>query len=90
MKSKLLLSLVFVSGLAACSSNKAPIDDFTKGGQVYKLKGYEGPEAMQNTEVVQASKQCIFAKMKPNVHYLNVKTDQGRVMVPVNVTCENY
>ena len=65
--------------LAACSS--AP---------TYKLKGYEGPEAMQSTEVVQASKQCIFAKMKPNVHYLNVKTDQGRVMVPVNVTCEPY
>ena len=89
MKSKLLLSLLFVSGLAACSSNKAP-DDFTKGGQVYKLKGYDGPEAMQNTEVVQASKQCVFAKMKPNVHYLNVKTDQGRVMVPINVTCETY
>jgi len=89
MKSKLLLSLLFVSSLAACSSNKSP-DDFTKNGQVYKLKGYDGPEAMQSTEVVQASKQCIYAKMKPNVHYLNVKTDQGRVMVPVNVTCEPY
>ena len=89
MKSKLLLPLLFVSGLAACSSNKVP-DDFTKDGQVYKLRNYNGPEAMQSTEVVQACKQCIYAKLKPNVHYLNVKTDQGRVMVPVNVTCEPY
>ena len=89
MKSKLLLSLLFVAGLSACSSNKNP-EDFTQAGQVYKLKGYAGPEAMQNTEVVQASKQCLFAKLRPNVHYLNVKTDQGRVMVPVNVTCETY
>ena len=89
MKSKLLLSLLFVSGLAACSSNKVP-DDFTKDGQVYKLHNYNGPEAMSQPEVVQASKQCLFAKMRPNVHYLNVKTDQGRVMVPVNVTCETY
>ena len=89
MKSKLLLLLLFVSGVVGCASHKAP-DEFERNGQVYKLKGYDGPEAMQSTEVVQASKQCIFAKMKPNVHYLNVKTDQGRVMVPVNVTCETY
>jgi hypothetical protein len=89
MKSKLLLSLLLVIGLSACSSSKSP-DDFTKTGQVYKLKNYTGPEAMQNTEVVQASKQCLYAKLRPNVHYLNVKTDQGRVMVPVNVTCETY
>lgn len=89
MKSKLLLSLLFVSGVVGCASQK-PADEFERTGQVYKLHGYDGPEAMQSTEVVQASKQCIFAKMKPNVHYLNVKTDQGRVMVPVNVTCETY
>jgi hypothetical protein len=88
MRIKLLLSLLVVSSVVGCASNKP--DDFTKDGQVYKLNNYHGPEAMQQSEVVQASKQCLFAKMKPNVHYLNVKTDQGRVMVPVNVTCELY
>jgi hypothetical protein len=77
MKSKLLLSLLLVSGIVGCA-------------QTYTLKGYNGPEVMQNTEVVQVSKQCLYAKLRPNVHYLNVKTDQGRVMVPVNVTCEPY
>lgn len=88
MKSKLLLCLLVTVGVSGCASKSS--EDFTKSGQVYKLKGYTGPEAMQSTEVLQASKQCLFAKLRPNVHYLNVKTDQGRVMVPVNVTCETY
>ena len=88
MKSKLLLSLLVVIGVVGCASSKP--DDFTKGGQVYKLKNYDGPEAMQQAEVLQASKQCVFSKMKPNVHYLSVKTEQGKVMVPVSVMCENY
>ena len=88
MKSKLLLCLLVAVSVSGCASKSS--EDFTQSGQVYKLKGYTGPEAMQNTEVVQASKQCIFAKLRPNVHYLNVRTDQGRVMVPVNVTCETY
>ena len=89
MKSKLLLCLLVAVGVSGCAS-KSTTEDYTANSPVYKLKGYNGPEAMQNTEVVQASKQCIFAKLRPNVHYLNVKTDQGRVMVPVNVTCETY
>jgi hypothetical protein len=89
MKAKYLLCLMLVSGVAACSSTKYA-NDGVPDAPVYKLKGYNGPEAMNNEEVVQASKQCVFAKMKPNVHYLSVKTDQGRVSVPVNVTCEYY
>ena len=84
MKSKLLLSLLVVIGAVGCASNEVVKPT------VYKLQNYTGPVAMVANEVVQASKQCMFAKMKPNVHYLSVKTDQGKVMVPVSVICENY
>jgi hypothetical protein len=66
-------------GVVGCSS--AP---------VYKMKGYTGPEAMDRNEVVQASKQCIYAKLRPNVEYLSARTDTGKVMVPVNVHCQAY
>ena len=56
----------------------------------YKMKGYTGPEAMDRNEVVQASKQCIYAKMRPNVEFLSARTDTGKVMVPVNVHCQAY
>jgi hypothetical protein len=65
--------------LVACSS--AP---------TYKLKGYEGPEAMHRTEVVQASKECVRAKMRPNVEYTVQKMENGKVLVPINVHCEPY
>ena len=89
MKSKLLLSLLVVTGVVGCANNPK-VDETLVKPTVYKLQNYTGPEAMGSNEVVQASKQCMFAKMKPNVHYLSVKTDQGRVMVPVSVICENY
>ena len=78
MKKILLIPLVL--SVAACSSTPT-----------YKLSGYKGPEAMDRNEAVQAAKQCVFAKMRPNVEYLSVKTNAGpKVMVPVNVHCEPY
>ena len=56
----------------------------------YKLKGYNGPEALQRTEVVQGAKECIRAKLKPNVEYVTQKSDGGKVLVPINVHCEPY
>jgi hypothetical protein len=56
----------------------------------YKLKGYNGPEAMQRNEVVQGAKECIRAKLKPNVEYVTQKSDGGKVLVPINVHCEPY
>ena len=76
MKYLLLLPLLL---LPACSS--AP---------TYKLKGYDGPEAMHRTEVVQASKDCVRAKMRPNVEYTTQKMENGKVLVPINVHCEPY
>lgn len=78
---KLIIALFASIGLVGCSSSKPPS---------YNLKGYEGPEAMQRNEVVQASKQCIYARLRPNVEYLAAKTDQGKVLVPINVHCEPY
>jgi hypothetical protein len=58
---------------------------------VYKLNNYSGPDAMDRNEAIQAAKQCLFAKMRPNVEYISVRTDTGsKVMVPVNVHCEPY
>ena len=73
------LLLLFLLLLPACSF--AP---------TYKLKGYDGPEAMQRSEVVQASKECVRAKMKPNVEYTTQRMENGKVLVPINVHCEPY
>jgi hypothetical protein len=46
---------------------------------------------MENTEVLQASKQCLYAKLRPNVEYTAVKIDTGgKVLVPIRVHCEPY
>jgi hypothetical protein len=76
---KYLVLFGVVVALSACSSTPT-----------YKLNGYKGPEAMERNEVVQSAKQCLYAKMRPNVEYLTAKTDSGKVLVPVNVHCEPY
>jgi uncharacterized lipoprotein YmbA len=63
--------------------------EYPKDG-VFRLQNYTGPEAMDSQEVVQASRECIFSKMRPVVSYLMVKTDQGKVRVPVSVICEPF
>jgi hypothetical protein len=58
---------------------------------MYKLKGYDGPEAMSDAQALQASKQCIYAKLHPNIEYTSVKVDTGgKVLVPIAVHCEPY
>ena len=78
MKKVVLVVLVSI-GIVGCSSTPS-----------YKLKGYTGPEAMERNEVVQASKQCIYAKLRPNVEFVTAKTNSGKVLVPVNVHCQPY
>ena len=72
---KKVLAVLSLLSLAACSST-------------YKVKGYEGPEAMHRTEVIQSSKECVRAKMKPNVEYTTQKMENGKVLVPINVHCD--
>jgi uncharacterized lipoprotein YmbA len=98
-----LTALALVATMVGCSSTHVPLSNSAAqatttytplpgpdANGVYRLQGYKGPEAMESNEVVQASKECIYAKMRPNVYYLMVKTDQGKVRVPVSVTCEPF
>lgn len=91
MKRNLLLTCL----LAACSNQPAAYvmhkDPPEPPQTMFKLKGYDGPEAMSDAQALQASKQCIFAKLHPNVEYTSVKVDTGgKVLVPIAVHCEPY
>lgn len=90
MKYKLCVIPVIML-VAACSSNQVKYaNDTISNAPVYKLKNYDGPEAMDSNEVLNMSKQCILNKMRPNVSYLSVRSDQGKVQVPVSVICEGF
>lgn len=73
---KKFMLLLPVLGLAACGTAKIP--------------GYEGPKAMQQHEVISASRSCTNTRMKPSVVYLAQKTEFGSVLVPVGVNCDPY
>ena len=101
MKTLILLPLIL---LTACSASKPPIVVSSPPPQyvmaptppqppqtIYKLRNYDGPEAMEPHEVRQAQKMCIMSKMQPVTHFLSVRTDVGsKVQVPVSVTCEPF
>jgi uncharacterized lipoprotein YajG len=73
---KKLFIIVSVLLLSACSTPK--------------IKGYEGPKAMDRPAVVSGARDCINGRMKPTVQYLSQKTPQGVVLVPVDVHCDPY
>jgi hypothetical protein len=55
------------------------------------VTGYQGPEQMQRYEVIEASRQCTHARMRPYVEYVRQDTKHGtRVLVPINVHCNPY
>lgn len=96
MNVKLIAAVAALAAMTGCASHPqqtASQSDnavYVNGMKTYQLQGYRGPEAMDSNEVVQASKQCITHKMRPNVSYLSVRTDQGKVLVPVSVICEPF
>jgi hypothetical protein len=57
---------------------------------VPKLEGFDKPKVLSRNEVIQASRDCVAAKMKPRVEYLPQKTDNGTLMLPVEVVCDVY
>jgi PBP1b-binding outer membrane lipoprotein LpoB len=73
-----LITTVLASG---CASNPSQPSK-------HYPKEFSEPTSMHRTEVIQAVRQCISAKLKPNVEYLSVKTNQGVVTTPVNVHCD--
>ena len=96
MNAKLVLSLVMVASLAACSTTKtaegpAPIPQREVGsypGPVLKLKNYEGPEAMEDQQVLMAQRNCILNKMISMNHEVQVRTEYGKTPVTVRVSCQ--
>ena len=75
---KKVLAVLSLLSLAACSST-------------YKVKGYEGPEVIGRSEVIQYSRECMRSKMKPTTEYVAQKVEGGnRVLVPVDVRCDSY
>jgi len=96
MKAKLILSLAMVAGLAACSTTKtaeAPTPAVTQRevgsypGPVLKLKNYDGPEAMEDQQVLLAQRNCIINRMIPMNHEVQVRTEYGKTPVTVRVSC---
>jgi uncharacterized lipoprotein YajG len=71
-----LFIIVSVLLLSACSTPR--------------IKGYEGPKAMDRPAVVSGARDCINGRMKPTVQYLSQKTEHGVVLVPVDVHCDPY
>lgn len=55
-----------------------------------KVAGFKEPEMLKRHEVIQSNKECINAKMRPNVQYVSQKTEFGSLSVPVLVTCDPY
>lgn len=55
-----------------------------------KLDGFEKPKVIERAEIIQASKDCINARLKPVIQTLPQKTEHGTIMFPVSVHCESY
>jgi uncharacterized protein YceK len=73
----IIVSGLIVGFMAGCSS-------------VPKLEGFDKPKALARTEVIQGAKDCVNAKMKPTIQYLPQKTDNGTIVLPVDVHCDVY
>ena len=100
---KAYIPLIALCALTACGKSHGPAQPATTVDRstvtshvpapttIYKLKGYEGPEAMSTQEVRQAQKLCIMSKMMPVTQYIAVRTDTGsKVQVPIGVDCEAF
>jgi hypothetical protein len=96
-----LLSIALVLAVTGCSSTKPPeikpeakaepdksFPKLADQKDLPKLSGYEGPIAMSRIEVIQGQKECMYAKLKPNVEYVIQKTQSGKVLVPINIHCD--
>ena len=90
-----LLSLVLVVGCASTpqfveiEKQPAPVAKPVPVEEA-KIANYTGPAALARSAVIEGSRDCINAKMKPTVEYLSQQTAKGVVMVPVNVHCDPF
>lgn len=87
--------MMLVLSLTACSSTKQAKVDKTEPKQPDnlvgpKVAGYKEVEYLNRTEVIQASKDCLNARLRPVVQYVPQKTQFGTLMLPAVVNCELY
>lgn len=96
---KKMIFIFLALSLSACSSTKqAKLDKAEKAESKQvadnlvgpKVAGYKDVEYMNRNEVIQASKDCINARMRPIVQYVPQKTQFGTLMLPAVVNCELY
>lgn len=83
---KKFIILCGILALSACSTTKEEIKPQT----FPKVSGFKDVEYMQRVEVIQASKDCINARMKPVIQNVPQKTEFGTIVLPVLVNCEIY
>jgi hypothetical protein len=86
MKYIITPALVLTCALSGCASNNPSQPQLPPK---HYPREFVEPTSMHRTEVIQAVRECINAKLKPNIEYIPVKTDKGRVVTPVNVHCDN-
>jgi len=90
---KTLIIFFIVVSLVGCSSTKLDVKPEDKQTNVLlgpKIAGYKQVEYMNRNEVIQATKECINARLHPVVQYVTQKTEFGNVMLPAVVNCEVY
>jgi hypothetical protein len=98
---KFLVMMVLLT-TAACSSTHPPekvterIIEKSPGEKVEdnligpRVANFKEVEYLNRQEVIQASKDCINARMRPVVQYVPQKTKFGTLMLPAVVNCEQY
>jgi hypothetical protein len=93
---KKLFAFLSIALIAGCSTYRTAEDSprylpaVKPEPLIGKLKGWDGATVMSDNEVLQSSKQCMYAKLIPNVEYTAVRLDTGgKTLVPIAVHCEH-
>jgi hypothetical protein len=74
---KIVLPVAIVSLVGCSTTETKPPKDFP------------GVHSMSRVEVVQGIKECLYAKLQPNVEYQVQKVETGtKVLIPINVHCD--
>lgn len=94
MKKLLIVSMIVA--LTGCASQHQPVNQ-SQTPTAYAttssapLQAIKDPlRQMDRTDVIQAARDCINAKMKPVVQNLPQQTTHGVIVIPVFVSCEFY
>lgn len=94
---KKLLIVTLLAALTGCASQNQPVNHAQVPTVQYATTGSAQLQAikdplrqMDRADVIQAARDCINAKMKPNIQNLPQQTTHGVIVIPVFVSCEFY